>query len=158
MNIVDRIRDYVTGSLEEIERIQKRAASKKAVSDRLVAIVDRLSPACDCNAYGDSIWIYCKNREDLELLMTLAPVWKKDYEDVELNYCADVDGIEVILKATDSALPATCHMEEKEVLIPSHFVPERVEKRRVIVCNETVTKHVDEQAQPIPVNSPAGEF
>ena len=100
--------------------------------DRLSESVN-ISPAC-------MFWVYVKTREDLQVLMELAPKWSKHNDATTIEYTAEVDGIEVTLKATGAALPGTCKLVEEEYDVPAvpaqPEIPATKAVRMVLKCDQ----------------------
>lgn len=75
-------------------------------------------------------------REDLALLMTVAPIWAKSPDDSGIDYTAMVDGRELHIKAMSAALPGTCKLVEEEYEIPAvEAKPASTGKRMVLKCD-----------------------
>lgn len=86
------------------------------------------------------------NREDLALLMTLAPRWDKHAADNGVSYNAEVNGERFEIVAKSAAIPPTCRMVEEEFEIPAEEAkPSRVGKRMVLKC--------EQGAESVPVES-----
>lgn len=94
--------------------------------------VDRLSDSVGLSIYTNSFYIAVDNRDDLQVLLELAPKWEKSHGSASINYTADVEDAYFNISATDGALPDTCKLVEKDVIIPAQ--PERIEKRMVVEC------------------------
>jgi len=102
---------------------------------RLARIAAQLSDSVDFNPYGGTFWFTVSNREDVQVLMQLAPIWSKKTWEGGIDYDAEVDGVSYKIRAADGALPPTCKLVEKEVEIPAQpATPARMEKRMVIEC------------------------
>ena len=81
------------------------------------------------------IIIGVNNRDDLQALMTLAPLWRKEPLESGLRYVAFVDGEEIKLDVTGAGLPETCKMVEEEYEIPAQPAKEaRTATRMVVKC------------------------
>lgn len=82
------------------------------------------------------ITINVYNRPDLQLLMQLAPVWKKTPFPEGIYYKAMVEGEEITLIAYSGALPKTCKFVEEEVILPAEAAkPERRVLKKVLKCD-----------------------
>lgn len=103
----------------------------------LLELAEKFSDTVYVNPFGSSIWIQVDNREDLQYAMTLAPLWKKEYETNYIDYLTEVDGIEVRIRASEGALPDTCKLVEVEEIIPAN--EERKVIRKVLRCNEVTS-------------------
>lgn len=110
----------------------------------LQRITEPLSDTYELNGYGGVFWVTVKNRDDLRVFMSLAPQWSKENDTTGINYKAIIDGVQFRIRAEDDALPGTCKLVEEEVVIPAQ--PERIEKRKVVRCN-----------QPVEATTPASE-
>ena len=99
----------------------------------LTPLVDRLSENIQTNLLGGSFWFYVNNRTDLMLLMTLSPEWYKETQTVTVDYTATIDNIPFRILARDDALPDTCRLVKKQVVVPAR--PEYTEERLVVECN-----------------------
>lgn len=100
--------------------------------DRLSESVN-FSPAC-------MFWVYVKTREDLQVLMELAPKWSKRNGVAFIEYTAEAEGIEVALKASGAALPGTCKLVEEEYEVPAvpaqPEIPATKAVRMVLKCDQ----------------------
>jgi len=96
---------------------------------------DKLSESCYISpSYIVEVSVY--NRDDLTHMMTLAPMWKKEYENTYIRYNAEINGCDLVLKAYDAALPATCTEVEEDLTIPEVIAqPSRIIKVKKIKCN-----------------------
>lgn len=82
------------------------------------------------------ISITVDNREDLSVLMTLAPKWSKTPGDNGITYSATVDGEEVQIQARAAALPGTCKLVEEEYEVPAvEAKPAHKAVRMVLKCD-----------------------
>ncbi len=121
-------------SLEGAEWTRKTCTAGAAA---LAKVADKLSPDVDFNAYGGSFWFTVKNRDDVQTLMTLAPIWKKNAYEGGIDYNATIDGVEFKIRTVDGALPPTCRLVEQDVVVPARPAePERIEKRMVVECSK----------------------
>jgi hypothetical protein len=102
---------------------------------RIVPVMDSLSESCDFNPYGGSMWFTCNNREDVVHLLTLAPQWKKENVGTGIAYTATVEGVDYRITAIDDALPPTCRVVEKTVLVPEQVIAAHTEVQKVVECN-----------------------
>jgi len=82
------------------------------------------------------ISITVNTREDLAVLMTLAPKWTKTPGVNGITYSATVDGEDIQIQAQQAALPGTCKLVEEEYEIPAvEAKPATVGKRMVLKCD-----------------------
>lgn len=100
--------------------------------ERVARILAQLSDSCDLNPYGGTFWFTVSNREDVQVLMQIAPRWAKSTHDAGIDYDAEVDGVSYKIRTVDAALPPTCKLVEREVEIPA--VPAQIVKRLVVEC------------------------
>lgn len=101
----------------------------------LATVAAELSPGVEVNAYGGSFWLTVSKREDVQVLMKLAPMWKKSPSGTGIDYDAEVNGVDFKIRTTDGALPPTCKLVERDVEIPAEPAkPARIEKRMVVEC------------------------
>lgn len=114
----------------EYAKINTERVSKGG--DRVARIVSQLSPSCDLNPYGGTFWFTVSNREDVQVLMQIAPRWSKSTHDSGIDYDARVDGVYYKIRTVDAALPPTCKLVEREVEIPAE--PAKIVKRMVVEC------------------------
>lgn len=126
---------------EEIKRYE--------LAVRLIEEMTDLSKTVDFAPSG-LFWVTVNTREDLARLMKLAPQWKKKYGTSEIEYVADVDGVEVTIKAQNEALPATCKLVQETVevaaeMVPAQLRPAYTTTRYKIVCNEKVTGNTESE-------------
>ena len=101
------------------------------------AQLSKLSPTANVNAVGDySIWLEVNNRDDLSVALALFPgkVWSKRGEGKVMTYSHWIEptNIKVIIRATESAIPPTCKVTTKTIVIPAQ--PERTETVQEITC------------------------
>lgn len=98
--------------------------------ERLLALDGKLSEDVDINLYGCSYWVTISHREDLTVLMTLAPQWTKSEDTAGVDYAATIDGVSIHIKTRGDALPPTCRVVEREVVIPEQRV-----MRKIVECD-----------------------
>lgn len=93
-----------------------------------------LADNAEANLHGTSAWFTVYNREDLQKLLTLAPLWKKSPSGKGIYYEAQPEGgFPLRIYAYDAALPPTCKVIRETVTIPARAeYTEIVEK---LVCN-----------------------
>jgi len=101
------------------------------------------------------IQITVRSRDDLETLMTCAPIWTKSFNANNICYEAHIDGQRVQILAYESAMPGTCKMVEEEYEVPAEpakeAVPAHVGKRMVLKCNHA--KQAEAVALPEPTEA-----
>lgn len=114
----------------------------------LSPLVPHLSESARVSPGGAICWVYVDNREDLMVLMRLAPVWTKEASEGSgtIDYHAMVGDRPFRLIASDAALPGTCRVEERDVEVAA--VPAHTVKRLVVVCEGA--GEIDLTAVPIP--------
>ncbi len=124
---ISYLRDYYTG---EIKRY--------GLALRLLTEMgERLSESAQFNP-GYFFQAVVDNRDDLSLLMTLAPKWSKSPCAEGISYDANVDGDRFQIVAKAAAIPPTCRMVEEEYEIPAvEAQPARVGKRMVLKCEQS---------------------
>lgn len=119
--------------VESWQREQKRYALCIDILNRLGAQLTDQVHFSPC-VY---ISVTVSNREDLTVLMTLAPKWSKVPSGNGIIYCATVEGEEVQLAAQNAALPSTCKLVEEEYEIPAvEAKPASTGKRMVLKCDK----------------------
>lgn len=96
-------------------------------------LADVLSPTADFNFAGRSLWFLVYNREDLQVMMQLAPMWTKSSEGKAIVYSAEIHGISHQIRAFDAALPPTCKTIKVTETIPAQ--PEHVIEYEKIQCD-----------------------
>lgn len=103
----------------------------------LDSIGDKLS---DTAVFSPNCYIAVSvyNREDLAVIMTLAPVWSKSAVCDGIDYEAMVDKQRFVIQAKGEALPGTCKLVEEDYEVPATELvpakPARIEKRLVLKC------------------------
>lgn len=128
---------YVTDNISSVINSQIKLASNLAVASLLLEKIDEnLSESVYMNGYGGMIWFDVYNREDLQKLMVIAPLWNKSTNTDVIEYKATVNGIEFKISAHDAALPDTCKLVEEEVIVPA--VAEYTRKITRVQCNQPV--------------------
>ena len=130
--------DEIKTRLDRFEAERKRyALCSKILKD----LGDKLS---DNVHFSPCVYITVSahNREDLAILMTLAPKWTKTVGLNGIDYTATVDGESVQINAAGDALPGTCKLVEEEYEIPAQPAteakPATTAKRMVLKCSEPV--------------------
>jgi hypothetical protein len=116
---------------QEIERYKLALRIADMFQNQLSADVS-FSPCC-------YFTIDDLTREDLQLLMTLAPKWEKTYFDQGIYYKATIQDHEVTLIARANALPSTCKLVEEVQVIPAQ--PEKIVRRQVLKCDLKKSTH-----------------
>lgn len=128
----NRTAESVRYLLEYYAQEQKRYA----ICGRILAEMgERLA---DSTGFSPSYFIQVTttNREDLQLLMTLAPRWSKSPSEDGITYEAEVEGERFQIVAKKAALPATCKMVEEEYELPAvEAQPARKATRMVLKCD-----------------------
>lgn len=103
-------------------------------------IINRLGPILtDRVNFSPCVYISITvhTREDLAVLMTLAPTWSKTPNAAGIIYCATVEGEEVQIHAQDEALPGTCKLVEEEYEVPAvEAKPAHTATRMVLKCDK----------------------
>lgn len=136
----------IPARLQDCTRYSLAAANLAIVAinkgrSALAKVADQLSDSVELNPYGGTWWLTVYNREDVQVLMQLAPRWEKSVRDDGIDYNAIVDGVEYKIRTKDGALPPTCRVIEREVEIPEQpAIPARKEMRSVVECT-TATQH-----------------
>lgn len=126
------IKYAIQGALDCAEYCRKTCTTGAAL---ISMIAPELSPDVQCNPYGGTFWFTVSKREDVQVLMKLAPRWAKNVWEGGIDYNANVDGVEFKIRTTDGALPPTCRLVEQDVEIPAKPAePARTEKRMVVEC------------------------
>lgn len=104
---------------EQIDRIENLRSEAKRIElgvSILLMLGEQLNESVNISPmYFFEVHVY--TREDLSLLMTLAPTWNKSYDKRCISYTAHVGGIPVTLRAYQAALPPTCVEEEVEIVV-----------------------------------------
>jgi hypothetical protein len=113
--------------------VQDQLDSYPKALPRLDPLLGELSDTVDLNPYGGSFWFTVHNREDLQVLLQLAPKWTKEIEEKGIRYTAVVDGVTYWVAAQDAGLPDTCRLVEKEIELPA--VAAKTVKRWVVECD-----------------------
>lgn len=127
-----RVKAALTCALECAE-YSRNACTKGAAA--LAKVASELSPDVDFNPYGSTFWFTVSKREDVQVLMKLAPRWSKNVWEGGIDYNATVDGVEFKIRTQDGALPPTCRLVEQDVEIPAKPAePAKIVKRMVIEC------------------------
>lgn len=130
----DRAKGYMQDAEKNVDKIKGQVAS----------IMFRLSPSCDFNPFGGTAWFTVDKREDVTVIMELAPIWTKGTHDTGICYSAEIDGVPYRIIAKDDALPPTCRLVERVVEVPAQ--PARMEKKMVVECS-----HAEKPSEEIPV-------
>lgn len=86
---------------------------------------------------SNNISAHIDSRETLQVLMSVCPTWKKEYTETDIRYTGTFLGHDIVLIASDGALPGTCKIVEVEETRDA--IPARTIKVRKLQCNETVT-------------------
>jgi hypothetical protein len=135
-----KIQEHIDSVLESIgdsAKSQARVAATVAVAGLIMSKIEEdLSDTVYLNAYGGSIWFDVYNREDLQKIMVISPLWNKSAEGDAINYTSTVQGVNFRIKAHDAALPDTCKIIEEEIIVPA--VPEHTCKVTRVQCNQPV--------------------
>lgn len=122
---IDSAKTYLERNMEQL----------KTGASRLAKIAGGLSNEVDLNPYGGTFWFTVKKREDLQVLLQLAPKWSKEAWTDGIDYNAEEGGVSYKIRTTDGALPPTCRLVEKEIEVPEQpAVPAHKEKRMVVEC------------------------
>lgn len=103
-------------------------------------IMERLGPQLSDNVwFSPSIYITVtvSRREDLAVLMTLAPKWEKSALSDIITYSATVAGERFEIQATGDALPGTCKLVPEEYEVPAvEAKPATKATRMVVKCDK----------------------
>lgn len=158
-----QLSEYITFMREHIALMSDRIR----LAEQLLGPIE-LSEGAEYNFFGSTLWVTTSNRDDVTKLLALAPAgkhWAKDrstYDPtIPLKYICDVNGVIVEIHVRGDAIPPTCKLQEVDVVIPAQ--PERIEKRRVLVCPEIkpapepepAAVPAEESSEPIAVEEPA---
>lgn len=118
----------------------KEALDRQAAwIERVRVILPQLSDKVSLQIHRYGVNAYYATRSDLQALMSLLPglpFKKSDPGDGDMRYIAEgmVGNVWEQVSIDCSELPPTCRTEEYEVTLKAQ--PERVVKRRRIVCND----------------------
>lgn len=129
--------------IETFRRITQDALATFNTKAALMAKCEELSATSDTNPSGDTLWIVVRERADLEKAMRLAPpgqLWRKENGNCygpTIDYVTKIDGVVVRIVAGDAALPPTCRLVERAVVIPA--MPEHTQICTVIECDHPET-------------------
>jgi hypothetical protein len=127
-----RIKGALQSALDGAEYC-RNACTKGAAA--LAKVAGELSPDVDFNPYGATFWFTVSKREDVQVLMKLAPGWTKNVWDGGIDYNATVDDVQFKIRTQDGALPPTCRLVEQDVEIPAKPAePAKIVKRMVVEC------------------------
>lgn len=130
--IPEGIFSHIDSAKTFLERNMKQL---KTGASRLAKIAGGLSNEVDLNPYGGTFWFTVKTREDLQILLQLAPKWSKQAWGGGIDYNAEEGGVSYKIQTTDGALSPTCRLVEKEIEVPEQpAVPAHKEKRMVVEC------------------------
>jgi len=139
---IKEVSDSLNSYLESCAVSQVKTAQRTTLGLHLLSQLEgTIDDRVYINGYGGSFHIDLYTREDLQLFMTLAPLWTKTTSGDLISYEATIYGVEFHLRAHEAALPDTCKLVEEEVDIPAQ--PARKEKRMVVKCNKP-----SEETQP----------
>ena len=134
------VKTHAEELMEDILRarkyVQDQADNYSKILPKVEGILSKLSADCTINAFGGTVWFTTRNRDDIGALMVLAPRWIKSAESEGIRYSAVVDGVDYWIEAKHGALPPTCKLVEREIVLPA--TPERTVKRMVVECAELV--------------------
>jgi len=120
--------DYLATSLQDHIDAQSKYIAWLRDTCAGIEGSDRISPFLS----GCLPWFTVTNREDLQELLKLSPSWSKATERSTMKYTAKVGDYEIIINATNSALPPTCKVIQERKIIPAQPEREVIEER--IVC------------------------
>jgi len=104
--------------------------------------IEQLSEDVQFSACSDFLWFRVTNRDDLQILMSAFPKWTKTPSGSSIDYSAeswhtcDDFVIRVVISAGDKAIPPTCHLVKKQVLVPARG--EHYEEQTVIICDDSL--------------------
>lgn len=127
--------------LKNIKQLKVAISKAKKVASWLAAhrgLLSQLGEDVTLNSSGSSLWFTVHTREDLSLLLTLAPQWTKEtglMDSASIDYTAslkDGDFYGIRIHAFEGALPPTCKLVEVEVEEPAR--PARLVKKMVVQC------------------------
>lgn len=128
--------DHLRFIREHAASLLERAAFAERIFDKL-----DLSSASWLTLYGDGIHVTTNDRDDVAKILSIAPpgtFWCKAPELDSIRYEVTVDGVKITLNARDGALPPTCRIVERDVVLPA--CPERVVKQRVVECTTNASE------------------
>ncbi len=128
--ITQAITDTHEYQQNSVKELIKQTFTLAALRTKLIALESQLSDTVDVNLYGTSYWFTVTSREDLVVLLTLAPTWKKSNGSLGIDYNAEVDGAQIFVKTRDEALPPTCRVVKKTITVPEH-----TEERSFVECD-----------------------
>jgi hypothetical protein len=127
-----RAQGYAKGHLENLLKGEAMVAKVAA----------QLSESAELNAFGGSFWFTVKNREDVKVLMQIAPLWNKSTHETGIDYDTSMEGVDFRIRTVDAALPPTCKLVEREVTIPASEA--RTVKRMFVECDKPSTEATED--------------
>ena len=133
--------ELVTNRLDAFTRavasLEKQLEAERAIAQAVGPLIPRLNDSVQFYPGGGHFLAYVYTREDLQVLMTLSPVWTKISGSRGIYYESHVDDNQLKAKLTlyaqDGALPLTCKVEEITEVEPAK--PERTVTRTIVKCN-----------------------
>lgn len=131
--ITNRLAEF-TRAITELERTLE---CERKIAQAIEPLIPRLGDTVQLYPGGGHFLAHVYTREDLQILMTLSPVWTKVKGSSGIYYESKEDDNQLKAKLTlyaqDGALPPTCRVEEIEEVEPAK--PERIVKRTVVKCD-----------------------
>ena len=116
----------------ERAKLHDRIAFLDFAERHLVPLIGRCSDTLRPELTCGIPYFYVFNREDLAVLMTMAPKWDKFNASKGIQYTATIGGVFTTLMAYDKALPPTCRVVRTTRIVPAMEAHEVTEE--AIVC------------------------
>lgn len=129
----DKANVYIRQFLEMVKGHKTCAEMGMKNLDKVAHLLPKLSATATINPCGGSCWFTVDNREDVQLLLQLAPRWEKKPCENGIDYIDRVSDFRI--RTIEGALPPTCKLVEEEVTIPA--MPEQKVKKMVLKCAKT---------------------
>jgi hypothetical protein len=128
--------------VDSVASLQDQLRRECTIQLALDPLIPKLTESATLYPGGGSFLAYVYNREDLQVLMRLSPVWHKRPSSRDgIYYIADPENnehkVSFTIYAKEGALPPTCKVEEITEFQPA--VPERIIRRSVVKCNFTTS-------------------
>lgn len=132
--------ELVTNRLAEfqhtIAELERTLECERKIAQAIEPLIPRLGDTVRFYPGGGHFLAYVYTREDLQILMTLSPVWTKVNGSSGIYYESRVNDNQLKAKLTlyaqDGALPPTCKVETIVEVEPA--IPERTITRTVVKC------------------------
>jgi hypothetical protein len=130
--VIDADNKLAKSVLESVANFESAAEAMKKNLSEVAHLLPLLSDTASINAFGGTVWFTVTTREDVQTLMQLSERWNKGADENGINYESAGDYGHFRIQTRDAALPPTCKLVEREVVMPAQ--PEKTVKKMVVEC------------------------